>query len=476
MVFSSPEFIFIFLPVAILGYYVLIRMGFRGWVFLFIVFISLIYYAWWRFDNIYIIIFSILFNFLFGKVISSADEWRKSFFVFSIAVNLAALLYFKYTIFSIESYNYLTSSQWPIPEIILPIGISFFTFQQIAYLSDIYTKKYDPTSEGLVSYSLFVCFFPQLVAGPIVHHAEMMPQFDNSITTAQVNWENIYKGLVLFGIGLSKKVLVADTLSHIVGFSFDESSTLTFCEAAFGALCYSLQLYFDFSGYSDMAVGCALMLNIRLPWNFNSPYKSLDIQDFWRRWHMTLSRWLRDYLYIPLGGNRKGYARTLLNLFIAFLLGGLWHGAAWTFVIWGGMHGAALVVHRLWRRCGCQFPKLIGWFLTFSFVNIAWIVFRAKDIDCIKRFAVALTGGNGWLPSGNFKHQMWQDTFFPNPKVMLIFVLSMLTICLLGRNSRELLENPESKCILLIVSFLFGLSMLMVCIPDKTQEFIYFQF
>lgn len=302
-----------------------------------------------------------------------------------------------------------------------------------------------------------------------------MPQFA-SAQARIVNWENIYKGLILFSIGLAKKVLIADTLSPLVGYAFDQAGSLTFSEALYASLCYTLQLYFDFSGYCDMAIGCGLMLNIQLPWNFDSPYKALNIQDFWRRWHMTLSRWLRDYLYIPLGGNRKGDVRTLVNLFLTFLLGGLWHGAAWTFVIWGAMHGAALVVHRVWSRTGRQMVRPLAWLLTFAFVDLAWIVFRAKDMDCLRRFAEAFAGFNGWLPRGSFKHQMWQGTFLADPKQAIFFTAILLVICILGKNSRLSIIDLKSKRIIVVSIMLSILSIMQLLIPSRSSEFIYFQF
>lgn len=475
MVFSSLEFVLLFLPVSILGYYLLLRLGWKRYALLFILLASFFYYAYWRVENILLIFASIGFNYMLGNMLSSAKKHRNALFIAGIGVNLLALFYFKYTMFALETVNILTSAQLSVPQIVLPIGISFFTFQQIAYLSDIYTGKHDPTGEGLLNYSLFVCFFPQLVAGPIVHHKEMMPQFA-SAQARIVNWENIYKGLVLFSIGLAKKVLVADTLSPLVRYAFDQAGSLTFSEALYASLCYTLQLYFDFSGYCDMAIGCGLMLNIQLPWNFDSPYKATDIQDFWRRWHITLSRWLRDYLYIPLGGNRKGDGRTLLNLFITFLLGGLWHGAAWTFAIWGAMHGAALIVHRLWSRMGRQLARPLAWLLTFAFVDLAWIIFRAKDMDCLRRFAEAFAGFNGWLPRGSFKHQMWQGTFFVDPKQAILFTAILLVICIFGKNSRLSIIDLKRKRIIVVSIMLSILSIMQLLIPSRSSEFIYFQF
>lgn len=475
MVFSSLEFVLLFLPVSILGYYLLLRLGWKRYALLFILLASFFYYAYWRVENILLIFASIGFNYMLGNMLSSATKYRKLLFVASIGCNLLALFYFKYTMFALETVNALSTAQLSVPQIVLPIGISFFTFQQIAYLSDIYTGKHDPTGEGLLNYSLFVCFFPQLVAGPIVHHKEMMPQFA-SAQARIVNWENIYKGLILFSIGLAKKVLIADTLSPLVGYAFDQAGSLTFSEALYASLCYTLQLYFDFSGYCDMAIGCGLMLNIQLPWNFDSPYKATNIQEFWRRWHITLSRWLRDYLYIPLGGNRKGDIRTLGNLFLTFLLGGLWHGAAWTFVIWGAMHGAALVVHRLWSRAGRQMVRPLAWLLTFAFVDLAWVVFRAKDMDCLRRFMDAFSGKNGIAMGMEFIHKAKNIFIIPDIIVVSCLIFILLVICFVGMNSREILVRKDVKIVRLFFMLLCSISLICICVPDKSQEFIYFQF
>lgn len=475
MVFSSLEFILLFLPVSIIGYYILLHFGWKRHALCFILLASFFYYTYWRVENILLIITSIGINYLLGKVLSSAIKHRKAIFVAGIIINLIMLLYFKYTIFILETISSLVETQISMPQIILPIGISFFTFQQIAYLSDIYTSKHDSTGEGLINYSLFVCFFPQLVAGPIVHHKEMMSQFAN-LRARVVSWENIYNGLILFSIGLSKKVLVADNLSPLVGYAFDLASSLTFSEALYASLCYTLQLYFDFSGYCDMAMGCALMLNIQLPWNFDSPYKAVNIQDFWRRWHMTLSRWLRDYLYIPLGGNRKGDGRTLMNLFLTFLLGGLWHGAAWTFVIWGVMHGIALVIHRLWLRTGRLMARPLAWLLTFAFINLAWVVFRAKDMDCLRRFTEAFAGFNGWAFREQFQAQIAEGIPFGDSLASYFVAIFLLLICFFGKNSREILAYSYMS-VIYVYSVVVGiLSIISMCIPSSAQEFIYFQF
>lgn len=479
MVFSSLEFILLFLPITVILYNLCVYWGYNKHALIFITMASLFYYAYWKYENIFIILLSIAVNYILGNTIYFAKEknwnWVKTLFIFAVTINLSLLFYFKYTIFSVTTWNQLTGSNIHIPEIILPIGISFFTFQQIAYLCDIYTGRHAPSSEGLLHYCLFITFFPQLVAGPIVHHKEMMPQFVN-ITVRSIDWKNIYCGLILFSIGLAKKVLVADMLSPLVHHAFDIELYLTFTEALLGSICYTLQLYFDFSGYCDMAIGCALMFNIRLPWNFNSPYKATDIQDFWRRWHITLSRWLRDYLYIPLGGNRKGDCRTLLNLFLTFLLGGLWHGAAWTFIIWGAMHGFALIIHRLWQRFARPLCWPLAWSITFLFINTAWIVFRANDIACLYRYLQAFTGQNGWLLRDSFLKNMKSVFFIPDITTMLVFIITMLVLCFCGKNSREYIEQASSKYILFIASIYLSISVFLLALPDKANEFIYFQF
>lgn len=474
MVFSSLEFLLLFLPVTVLGYYFLLyRAGRRqswplGWLLL----ASLFYYAYWKPENIFIILASLIGNYFLAGAISAAVKWRKPIFLLGLLLNLGALGYYKYTDFFLGSLNAL-GADLPLQGIVLPIGISFFTFQQIAYLSDIYTKKHDPTGQGFLHYGLFVCFFPQLVAGPIVHHREMMPQFEAGRN--EVRWDCIYKGLIMLGIGLAKKVLIADNLSPIVQYAFDSAPALTAGEAAFSSLCYTLQLYFDFSGYCDMAIGCALFFGIELPWNFNSPYKAADIQDFWRRWHITLSRWLRDYLYIPLGGSRSGSGRTLCNLFITFLLGGLWHGAAWTFVLWGAMHGAALALHRVWKNSGRSLPRLVAWPLTLLFVNMAWIVFRAPDFACVEKFCRGFLSG-GWKLTSPFVNAVVEASLFPGKPAFRGFAVAVLLIALFGLNSQSLLKKLPSRAVELWAAFLLMLSIAFLCIPEKPQEFIYFQF
>ena len=273
------------------------------------------------------------------------------------------------------------------------LGSVFFTFTQIAYLVDIYRGFV--TEYSLLNFFLFVTFFPHLLAGPIIHHKEMMPQFDR-IKNKILSYKNLAGGIYLVALGLCKKVIIADTFAMYANAGFNSPHSVQFLPAWITSLSYTLQIYFDFSGYTDIAIGSALMFNITLPINFNSPYRALDIQDFWRRWHITLSRFLRDYIYIPLGGNKVSESRTLLNLTLTFLIGGLWHGAGWTFIFWGFLHGIAMVVHRLWQKSGLILPKLLAWFLTFQFVNVAWIFFRADSFATAINILKGMCGLNGF--------------------------------------------------------------------------------
>lgn len=474
MIFSSPEFVFLFLPAVVLLYYLLVRMQ-RGFLVApFIFAASLFYYAWWRPQNIWIILASIGTNYVLGQAISRSARSRL-LFILGVTLNLGVLGWYKYTDFALTTVNTLFGSSLPMQNIILPIGISFFTFQQIAYLADIYAGKYDPsrTGEAFIDYCCFVCFFPQLVAGPIVHHQEMMPQFHASKMQG-VNWENIFNGLVMFSMGLAKKVLIADQLSPVARLCFDGLSSMSFLEALVGSLCYTFQLYFDFSAYSDMAIGAALFFNIHLPWNFNSPYRATNIQDFWRRWHITLSRWLRDYLYIPLGGNRHGNGRTLVNLFLTFLLGGLWHGAAWTFVLWGALHGTALAVHRLWSRAGLALPRVLGWALTFCFVSMAWVIFRVSGMERLRLFCDAFSGRNGFALRESFRKAV-RAALDGSFHVFLISLAVLFVLAVSAPNSSAVLRWPERRKFWLALG-LFIAATLLMCVPTAHPEFIYSQF
>ena len=353
MLFNSYEFIFLFLPVTFL---VFMRLGarHRRWAAGWLAVASLGFYAWWNPAFLPLLLASIACNYLVGLRLARPviAAWsRKTVLALSITANLGLLAYFKYANFLLDNLNLVIGTDYRL-DLVLPLGISFFTFTQIAFLVDAYqgkAKEYHP-----VDYCLFVTFFPHLIAGPVLHHQEMMPQFARA-ETYRPNPENIAVGIAIFSIGLVKKVLIADAMAAHATPVFEaaeQGATLSFFTAWEGALAYTFQLYFDFSGYSDMAIGLARLFGITLPANFDSPYRAVNIIDFWRRWHMTLSRFLRDYLYIRLGGNRKGPVRRYMNLFVTMLLGGLWHGAGWTYVVWGGLHGCYLIANHFCRRFG----------------------------------------------------------------------------------------------------------------------------
>lgn len=405
MLFNSATFIFLFLPAALLLFYGLSTLGrpqlAKGWLVL----ASLFFYGYWNPAYLPLILLSVTVNYSVGTALTKLEPGpqRRALLVLGLAFNLGLLGYFKYADFFLESLNVLGAS-FNLTNVILPLAISFFTFQQIAYLVDAAAGK--DKGYTLLEYSLFVVFFPQLIAGPIVHPGEMLPQFARAVH--RFRQDDLAIGLTLFLIGLFKKVLLADSVAQYATPVFGAAlggAEPTLLEAWGGALAYTLQLYFDFSGYSDMAIGLGRMFGIRLPMNFNSPYKATNIVDFWRRWHITLSRWLREYLYIPLGGNRKGEPRRYANLMLTMLLGGLWHGAGWTFVMWGALHGTYLVVNNLWRSFQRRTNtahffdnmggRLLSRALTFLAVVVGWVFFRAESWEAAGLLLAGMVGAHG---------------------------------------------------------------------------------
>ncbi len=376
MLFNSYGYLFVFLPLALLGYFALRRHSALALSWL--VLASLGFYAWWNPWHLPLIIASIALNFHVGERIQSSPSRKRAWLWCGIAANLLLLGIYKYASFATGTLASIAGFSLPVPELALPLGISFFTFTQIAYLAD--TARGEVRESNPLHYALFVTFFPHLLAGPIIHHREMMPQFADA-GGRWFNAANFARGLFLLALGFGKKVLVADPLGEAANAGYAAVASLNFASAWTTTLAYTFQIYFDFSGYTDMALGAALMFNIRLPVNFNSPYLSANIQDFWRRWHITLSRFLRDYLYIPLGGNRAGEWRIGANLMATFLLGGLWHGAGWTFIAWGALHGAALVLFRAWQRFGLRLPRFVSILITFLFVHVTWVFFRARNME-----------------------------------------------------------------------------------------------
>lgn len=498
MLFNSWQFIVVFLPVVFFGYFWLnqYRLIVAGKVWLVVT--SLVFYSYFDVKYLPLILGSIFFNFAIGTGLSQAHYYRRDIggshhsvnkkivLVIGVAANLLLLGYFKYADFFLENINSLAGSHYELPHIALPLAISFFTFTQIVYLVDSYrgeTVEYD-----LLNYSLFVTFFPHLIAGPIVHHSHIMPQFASKRTLFKRSG-NILTGLFIFAVGLSKKVIVADTFAVFASAGFDGGHTLSFFSAWAVSLSYTLQLYFDFSGYCDMAIGASLLFNIWLPINFNSPYKALDIQDFWRRWHITLSSFLRDYLYVPLGGSRCAQYRVYINLFITFVLGGLWHGATWMFVIWGALHGVALIVHRIWKSFCYPLPRAFAWALTFLFVNFAWIFFRAKTIDDAFRIIhgmvdiKSITGQqSATMLVSEFAWGGWLSdallSFLPAGLVgqTPIYLAILLALLLLKqKNSMEISVGTLGWSKVALGALLFSVSMYFM-LAATSSVFLYFNF
>jgi D-alanyl-lipoteichoic acid acyltransferase DltB (MBOAT superfamily) len=475
MLFNSYEFIFAFLPITFFLYFFLLNrrlvVGAKG----LLVFASLFFYSWWNITYLPIILTSMLFNYVLGNSLndnlSKVKVSRKLLLIIGVAANLSLLGYFKYADFFISNFNLVFDSSIDLLHLALPLAISFFTFQQIAYLVDSYrfeTKEYD-----FLNYALFVTFFPQLIAGPIVHHKEMMPQFASKWNLVK-NYKNIALGLFIFSIGLFKKVVIADTFAIWATNGFDKAEGLTLLEGWATSLAYTFQLYFDFSGYTDMAIGAALLFNIKLPINFNSPYKAKDIQDFWRRWHITLSRFLRDYIYIPLGGNRKSSFRTYTNLMATFILGGLWHGAGWTFVFWGFLHGLALVIHRYWKSLGFKMNSVLAWFITFNFINITWVFFRAKEWDDAIKVLKAMFGMGGISMDSTYKIKILLQHINGDEKQFGVFVLGVIIVFALKNTMKHYFDGIiyNYKNMLFIIA-LYTISLLEM---HNVSEFLYFNF
>lgn len=474
MLFNSYGYLFLFLPIALAGYFALQRSSTIALIWL--VAASLFFYAWWNPWHTPIVLASMAFNFWVGLRIMASAGNKRAWLWLGIAGNLLLLGLFKYTHFAlavVADFSGWTHWQSLVPQFALPLGISFFTFTQIAYLVDTARGKVDETNP--LHYALFVTFFPHLLAGPILHHKEMMPQFADT-TNRVFNADNFARGLFLLALGFGKKVLIADPLGEAANAGYGNIDALGFSGAWTTTLAYTFQIYFDFSGYTDMALGAALMFNIRLPVNFDSPYLAANIQDFWRRWHITLSRFLRDYLYIPLGGNQGGGLRIAASIMVTFLLGGLWHGAGWTFIVWGGLHGAALIVYRLWQRVGFRFPKTFAAIITFFFVHITWVFFRAQHLgDAMSMIGKLVPTGSDWnaLQFNSWPSLASVGLPYSAPSVG-IMLLAAACLTLLPMNSDRLAAGFSARkreCVWAVVLMTLGTLTL-----GQVTQFLYFNF
>ena len=507
MLFSSFAFVFAFLPITLLGFYALKSLGYFQSAKVFLILASLFFYGYFKVEYIFILIFSVLINFTLANLIlrqtsknSNKNARNNKFLLYGgIFFNLALLGGFKYTDFLLENFNLFSQIlnldfNIPLPHILLPLGLSFITFQQIAFLVDCYKRSgieslIKVKHIDFIDYALFISFFPQLIAGPIVHHKEMMPQFASLLHKGKafINWEYMAKGLFIFSVGLFKKIYVADTFALWANKGFwvaSNGGTLNIFEAWATSLSYTFQIYFDFSGYCDMAIGLGLFFGIVLPINFDSPYKSLNIAEFWRRWHMTLGRFLKDYLYIPLGGNRVGKLLNLRNLFIVAFLSGIWHGAGWGFVIWGVLHGSAMCIHRIYTYVKPNWKffegipyKILAWFITFNFLNLAWIFFRAENLR--EAFSIIQSMfGITWVELPYKFYSRLKNTFVQldgNNETLFMIILAFI-VCLGFKNGLERMRGLEPNWfnVFVIIALLYFALSKLIAIPYV--EFIYFNF
>lgn len=492
MLFNSYSFIFLFLPLALIGYFGLNRVGKQKAAVLFLLLMSLLFAGFGSIYNSAALLVNLLVNYvLAGRMRDAGKKKRKKIMVLGILFNLGILFLFKYYNFFAENINGLFGDFLPGLSLALPLGISFYTFAQIAYLADCYQADKEEHGNEIYSYSLleyaaYISFFPKLIQGPIAYHNELIPAFRNSLIK-KVDFTNLSKGIYAFALGLSKKVLLADTLAKIVNIGYNNIDALNTGDAVLVMVCYSLQIYFDFSGYCDMAYGIGYMLNIKLPVNFNSPYKAVSITDFWDRWHMTLTRFFTRYLYIPLGGSRKGKTRTMVNIMIVFLLSGLWHGANWTFLLWGALNGIVMVLERILHVK--EWKRLPGIRRVAAFVisTFAWSIFRADSVSQAgSLWGRLFTGGHGLYVSfsdcfnGLVEVSILRQIGFGALMerypccLLLLFVIALVLACFFMRNTQEKAEAMQftnRKAVVTVILLVWSILSL-----SEISEFIYFNF
>jgi alginate O-acetyltransferase complex protein AlgI len=429
---------------------------------------SYLFYGWWNWHFTALLAFSTLLDWMVGLGIERSKDQRRrlGLLMVSLIGNLGLLAYFKYTGFFATAVNDVlealrTGSSLPVPEIILPVGISFYTFQTLTYSIDLYRGEVK-TAKSLLHFAAYVSMFPQLIAGPIVRYSDVEDQLRK--LPKRVNWDWMATGIWFFVIGMCQKVLVADTLARSCTPLLEDVATLQFFGGWLALVGYAGQLYFDFAGYSNMAIGLGWMFGLRFPQNFDSPYQAVNIQDFWRRWHITLSSFLRDYLYIPLGGNRGGKRATYRNLLIVMLLGGVWHGAGWTFLLWGAWHGMLLIAYAVYRdRVNCKLPKLISMATTFLCVLIGWLVFRSTDFAMAVQWLEAIGGLHGFEPSVG--RNIWLNYGG-------LTTITAIVFCFVSPNCWHFQPKPSY-----IAAFALA-ALLLLCVLrfDSESPFLYFQF
>ena len=487
MLFNSYIFILVFFPLCLFGYFGLNHLGRYTLAQAFLLGMSLWFYGYFNPSYLAIILVSIAANFGFTRLMGRTQHQglKKAEMLLAVLLNIGVLFYFKYFDFFLMNMNRIFHTDFTLRYILLPLGISFFTFQQVSYVIDAYRGQVQKYS--FLQYASFVAYFPQLIAGPIVTHDELIPQFMDE-NKKRFNWDNFARGLFMFTLGLGKKVLIADTFGVAATWGFANVQILDTTNALLTSLAYTIQIYFDFSGYCDMAIGIGEMMNLELPVNFDSPYKALTISDFWKRWHKTLTRFFTRYVYIPLGGSRKGELRTYINVMIVYLVSGIWHGANYTFIAWGILHGIFCVVYRWKKNWFDSLHPVMNWLITFNFVNLAWVLFRADSIgDALVLFKALLRmevgpidpniAGAFLLPELELLiskiPQLQYFQLYPNALVLLAFG-GAVALMLGARNAREhmLTFRPNAKNLLAIALLLFWCVMSFAGV----STFLYFNF
>lgn len=449
---------------------------------------SLWFYGFFNYSYLLIIIASILVNYLLTwyMVKTRISSLRRLAFIGALIFNIGILFYYKYFDFFVENLNIIFHADFVLKNLLLPLGISFFTFQQLSYVIDVYRDK-NMERYNFLQYASFVAYFPQLIAGPIVTHDELVPQFGD-LSKKKFNWDNFSSGLYIFVLGLAKKVLIADTFGIVANYGFSNIASMDTTNAILVTLAYTVQIYFDFSGYCDMAIGIGKMMNIDLPVNFDSPYKSLTILEFWKRWHKTLTRFFTKYIYIPLGGNRKGNIRTYVNVLVVFFVSGVWHGANWTFILWGTLHGIFNVITRHWKTWFDKLHPALSWLVTFTFINFTWIFFRADTIkDSLLMINKILQLNFGPIHTSIIEAfnlveikvvltlLLPENIFnlYPNMLVLIAFIV-VLVIMLGSKNAYERMTTFRPS----LLNFILILLLLIWCIMSFSgvSTFLYFNF
>ena len=469
MLFQTLTFLGEFLLPVFVLFYAAARLGGNRWALALLVMASLVFYGWAHPAHLAVLLSSMVVNYLIADRIIALRPRKTGFWflVAGICFNIGLLAWFKYAAFFSDVLNSVTGWELGLKAVLLPLGISFITFQKIAYLVDAWRGQF--SSQRWSDYALFVTFFPQLIAGPIEHQAEFFPQIKHA-EFGRWRSDRIVAGAAIYALGMGKKLLLADAFGRDADQAFDQFAQIASVgavEAWLGVLAYTFQIYFDFSAYSDMAIGLGLLFGVTLPENFAAPYRATSVIEFWRRWHITLSRFLRDYLYLPLGGSRRGQFRQVVNLSITMLIGGLWHGPAWTFVAWGAAHGTALSANHLWRRTGWRCPPALGWIATFLFISMAWVLFRAPNFEVATSGMRALSGFTGWWPDGGNGLFAWLRTLQPAAACRDLHLLfgTLDTPGMFGLSGLELRNVLLSDFAILLVRLMIAFGIVLIGQP-----------